>query len=106
MSFGSFESYRVIYVKVIYVSNCVIVLFQKKSKQGGGGVEDSYTFLKTPAGIFHFFTSGNSRQNKARPLNIPQNCVRSLGNSKAKNKDPWKFHIIFSCSPLEIALCF
>ena len=91
MSFGSFESYRVIYVKVIYVR---------------GGVEDSYTFLKTPAGIFHFFTSGNSRQNKARPLNIPQNCVRSLGNSKANNKDPWKFHIIFSCSPLEIALCF
>ena len=47
--------------------------------RGGGGGGDvggwGYTFLK--------------------PLDIPQNCVRSLGNSKAKNKDPWKFHINF-----------
>ena len=61
-----------------------------------------------PPGIFHFFyfTNGNSRQNKAPPLDIPQNCVRLLGNSKAKNKEPWKFHIIFSWSPLEIPLHF
>ena len=31
-------------------------LFQKK-KQGGWG----HTFLKTPCGIFHFFTPGTSR---------------------------------------------
>ena len=33
-------------------------------------------------------------------------CVRSLGNSKAKNQDPWEFHIIFSWSPMEIPHCF
>ena len=43
---------------------------------------------------FFYFNTGNSRQNKAKPLDIPQNCVRSLENSKAKNKDPWKFHIL------------
>ena len=79
-----------------------IGLFQKKSKQGGLRI---YFFEKLP-GIFHyfFFTPGNSRQNKAQPLYIPQNCVRTLGNSKAKNKDPWRFRIIFS--PLEIPLRF
>ena len=55
---------------------------------------------------FFYFTPGNSGQNKAQPLDIPQNCVRSLGNFKAKNKDPWKFHIIFSWSPFEIPLRF
>ena len=44
--------------------------------------------------------------NPAPPLEIPQNCVRYLGNSKARNQDPWKIHIIFSCSPLEIPLRF
>ena len=29
-------------------------------------------------------TLGNSKQNKASPLDIPQNCVRSLGNFKPK----------------------
>ena len=72
-----------------------IGLFQKKSKQGGGGW--GYTFLEKKPWNFSFlyFTPGNSRQNKAQPLEIPQNCVSSLGNSKTKNKDPWKFHIIF-----------
>ena len=53
--------------------------------------------------IFHFFIyfiPGNSRQNKAQLLDIPQNCAGSLINSKAKNKDPWKSHIIFSWSTL------
>ena len=70
--------------------------------------------MKRNPGIFHFFcfTPGNSRQNKAQPqnkaesLDIPQNCVRSLGNSKAKNKDPQKLKFIFSWSNLEIPLCF
>ena len=56
-------------------------------------------FWKPPWNFsFFYFTPGNSRQNKAQPLDIPQNCVRSLGNSKAKNKDPWvrlTFHITF-----------
>ena len=69
--------------------------------------EDVYTFLITPMEIFIFyFTPGNSRQNKSQPLDTPQNCVRSLGNLKAKNKDSWKFHIIFFWSPLEIPLHF
>ena len=64
-------------------------------------------FFENPLDFFIFyFTPGNSRQNKAQPLDIPQNYVRSLGNSKAKNKDPWNFHIIFSWLPLEISLRF
>ena len=46
-------------------------------------------FFEEPPGLFFYFTPGNSRQNKAQPLDIPQICVRSLGNSKAKNKHPW-----------------
>ena len=53
-----------------------------------------------------YLTPGNSRQNKAQPLDIARICVRSFGNSKAKNKDPWKFHIIFSWWSLEIPLRF
>ena len=52
---------------------------------------------------FFYFTPGNSKQNKAQPLDIPQNCV---GNSKAKNKDSWKFHFMFSWLRLEIPLGF
>ena len=79
-------------------------LFQKKYKQG---LLSIYSFEKL-RGIFNFFyfTPGNPRQNKAQPLDIPQNYVRSLGNSKTKNKDTWKFHLIFSCSPLEIPFHF
>ena len=29
-------------------------------------------------------------------LEILQNCVTSLGNSKVKSQDLWKFHMIFS----------
>ena len=76
---------------------------RKNPTRGGRG----YIFLKTlPNFSFFYFTPGNSRQNKAQFLDIPQNCVRSLGNSKAKTKDPWKFNNIFSWSPLEIPLRF
>ena len=34
-----------------------------------------------------------------------QNYV-PLGNSKSKNQDPWKFHMVFSWLPLEIQLFF
>ena len=64
-----------------------------------------YTFLKTSLVFFIFyFTPGNSRQDKAPSLEILQTFVRSLGNSKTENQDPWKFHIIFSWSPLGIPL--
>ena len=57
-------------------------------------------FWKNPWNFSFFnFTPGNSRQSKALPLEIQQNCGRSLGNSKAKNQDPWKFpHYFFSRS--------
>ena len=71
-----------------------------------GGMKACF-FDKTP-GIFMFviFTLGNFRENKASPLEILQNCVTPLGSSKAKNQDPWKFHIVFSLSLLEIPLLF
>ena len=55
---------------------------RKKNNRGIEGI----LFWKPP-GIFNFsyFTPGNSRQNKTPTLEIPQNCVRSLGNfNKAK----------------------
>ena len=47
-----------------------IGLFQKKKQRGGPE--------PPPPGLFLFFnfTHGNSRQNKAPPLEIPQNFVR------------------------------
>ena len=82
---------------------------------GGGGW--GYTFLKKPLEFFIFLLyPGNSRQKKAQPRDIPQNCLKSLGNANAKNKrpleiphlfslvtlwnstflmNPWKFHILF-----------
>ena len=59
-----------------------------------------------PPGIFHFLLYLWKFQIKqSLTPDIPQNCVRSLGNSKAKNNDPCKFHF-FSWSPLEIPLRF
>ena len=66
-----------------------------RKKNQTGGAEDKL-FWKPPWNfLFFYFISGNSRQNKVPPLEILQNCFRSPGNSKAKNQDPWKFHIIF-----------
>ena len=48
-----------------------------RKKNGDWG----HTFLKTPWNFsFFYFTPGNSRQNKAPPLEIPQIFARSLGN--------------------------
>ena len=60
----------------------------------------TYFFENTQEFLKFLLHPGNSWQNKAPPLDIPQNCIISLRNSKAKNQDPWKFHIIFSWSPL------
>ena len=51
--------------------------------------------------IYHL-TSGK----KLSPLKILETCVTPLGNSKVKNKDSWKFHTIFSWTPVEIPLLF
>ena len=65
-------------------------LFQKKSKQlGGWGWSWLMIYLfEKPPGIFHFYTL---------PLDIPQNCVRSLGNPTLFFLGhPWKFHFVFN----------
>ena len=74
------------------------MVYSRKKQAGGLRTYffDHWIFL------FIYFTPGNSRQIKAPPLEIVQICVTSLGNSKTKNQDPWKFHIIFSWSPLDI----
>ena len=75
----------------------------EKSKQGGW----RHTFVKTPLESFIFLIYPWKVQTKrAQPLEIPQIFIRSFGNSKLKNQDHWKFHIIFYWSPLEISLCF
>ena len=71
--------------------------------------EMSFSFCENSPGIFHFFTLTLEIPDKTK-INpwIFHKIVsaRSLGNAKAKNKDPCKFHIIFSWSPLEIPLHF
>ena len=75
----------------------------EKSKQGGW----RHTFVKTPLEFFIFLIYPWKFQTKrAQPLEILQIFIRSFGNSKVKNQDHWKFHIIFYWSPLEISLCF
>ena len=80
-----------------------IGLFHKKTKQWRvGGLRKYFFEPPAPPEIFHFFTL---------PLETPQNCVRYLGNSKAKNQEPCpgnsalfflghprgrQFHFIFS----------
>ena len=87
------------FVKNIYSYPFHNEIFQKKPKQGGlgeGGVEDIFFWNPSWNFSFFYYTPGNCRQKNAQTLDNPQNCVKSLGNSKAKNNDPWKFHIIFS----------
>ena len=67
-----------------------IELFQKISNTGGrGGRALRIYFFETSLEFFILLLyTWKFQTKKAQPLNIPQNCVRSLGNSKAKNKDP------------------
>ena len=83
-------------------------------KNSNKGVENILLW-KPPWNLSFFkFTPGNSRQNKAQPLDIPQICVRSLGNSNPRLKtkthgnstliflgQPWKLHFAFNY-PLEL----
>ena len=55
---------------------------KKKKKPGGGGGGCGHIFFENPPGwnfSFFYLTPWNSRQNKAPPLEILQNCVKSLG---------------------------
>ena len=61
----------------------MIGLFQKKKTRGLRAY-----FFESPLDVFFCFTPGNSTQNRAPSLEIIQNCVRSLGNSKAKAPRP------------------
>ena len=65
-------------------------------KWGWGGQD----ILFWKPGVFHFFTLPLEISDKENlnpcPWYISQNCVRSLENSKAKNKDPRKFHFRFN----------
>ena len=51
----------------------------KKNQNKGGGLRTYFFEPSSHLENFYFFTL---------PLKIPQNCVRSLGNSKTKNQDP------------------
>ena len=59
--------------------------FRKKPNREGWGLGDY--FFENPPMLWKFlvfkFTPGNSRQNKALPLEILQNRVTLLGNFKA-----------------------
>ena len=65
--------------------------YSRKKKQRGWEGVWGHTFLNPPPPpwtfSFFYFTSGNSRQNKAPPLEVSHNCVASyfflvtLGNS-------------------------
>ena len=87
-------------------------LFQKKTNRDWG-----YTFLNPSPPPWNFqicyFTLRNSGENKLLSLEILQNCVTPLGNSKVKNQDlcyghstwfflehQWKFLFFFHW-PLE-----
>ena len=66
--------------------------YSRKIQTGGWG----YTFCISPRNFSCvFFIPRNSRQ-KVQSLDIPQNCVRSLGNSKAKKKRPLDIPHYFS----------
>ena len=84
-------------------TNGLLYLLKKNRK---GRVED--ILLWKPPWNFSFFylNPGNFRQNKVPPMEIPQNCVRCLGNFKAKNQELWEFHIIFPGRPWKFHFVF
>ena len=77
------------YYKSTFKTSNTMSYSRKKKKTGN---LTTYWF-ESPPKIFRLFSL---------PLEIVKKCIPSLGNSKTKNQDPWKFHIIFSWSPLEI----
>ena len=62
-------------------------------------------FWKRPLKFLDLFFR-NSRENKLSLLEILKDCVTSLGNSKVKNQNPWKFHMSFFLKLVEIPPVF
>ena len=78
--------------------------FQKKIKLEG---LRTYFFEPPTLEFFIFyFNPWNSRQNKPAPLEIPQNCVKSLGNSKAKPLRPLEIPRHFFLVTLGNSTCY
>ena len=65
---------------------------EKKTNRDGGGLRIYFSETLPPRN----FTLRNSAENKLLPLEILQNCVTPLGNSKVKNQDPWELQMSFS----------
>ena len=76
----------------------------KQRRRGGGGLVIGYTFVKTAPEFFILLPYPSTFQTiqGSTPEYSTQLCY-PLRNSSAKKKDPRKFHIIFSWSPLEIS---
>ena len=73
------------------------------SRKKRGGAVENILFWKTPWNFSFIYFRGNFRQINSPPLmETVQNGVTSVGNSKTKNQDAWKFNIILSWSPLKI----
>ena len=96
------------YLKIIHIFGACLIQKKSKQKQFRGVVEDILFWKPSRNFSFFYYNLGNSRQNKAQPLDNPENCFRFLGNSKApKTKTPgnptlfflghhWKFIFIFN----------
>ena len=70
---------------------------------GGGVVEDTVLKPLLEPFIFLLLPWNFQRKHTSTP-GIQQNSVRSLGNSKAKTKDP--IYLVVTCSTLEIPFRF
>ena len=76
----------------------ILVYSRKKPNMGVEEIGNiASQFFQNPLKflIFILYSCNFPDKTKLHPLEIPQKCVRSLGNSKTRNQDPWKFHIIF-----------
>ena len=81
------------------------------SRKNPNGTEDigSYFFNETLEclGLSLYPWKFQRKQSfTSSPQENPENCITRIGNSKTKEQDPWKFHMIFSLSPLENQLFF
>ena len=72
------------------------MLFQKKTKQGNGEGFEDILFEKYPGFLFGK-TLEIPGKTKLHPWRFGKIMyITSLGNFKAKNEAPWKFHMKFS----------
>ena len=72
---------------IVHVAILLIIwLFWRKSKRWGVGLRTYIFWKKSCKFLVSFFPSVNSRQNKALPMEIPQNCVYPLQIARPKLK--------------------